>query len=137
MNDLLLGVKNGNVFGMKYSTVVSVVVEIRKKMNKTGLVWFRNDLRIHDQKSIARACETNDSVLGLYCFDPRHYTKDRFGFKKTEKFRAQFLLETVTALKANLDTLHIPLITMFEKPENTLPDIIKKYGNYIPVYTDT
>ncbi|MFV8370158.1 DASH family cryptochrome [Flavobacterium sp. LB2R40] len=89
-----------------------------------GLVWFRNDLRVHDNASLANAVFENDSVIAVYCFDPRHFEQTNFGFKKTEKFRAKFLIESVTALKENLEKLNIPFFVYYGKPEDCIPEII-------------
>jgi deoxyribodipyrimidine photolyase len=35
-----------------------------------GLIWFRNDLRVHDNESLFNAVENNESVIAVYCFDP-------------------------------------------------------------------
>ncbi|MGO4905892.1 DASH family cryptochrome [Flavobacterium sp. W20_MBD1_R3] len=89
-----------------------------------GLVWFRNDLRIHDNESLSTAMKENDSVIAIYCFDPRHFEDTEYGFKKTEKFRAKFLLESVAALKQNLKSLNISLLVYNQKPEDCIPAII-------------
>ncbi|SDG79538.1 deoxyribodipyrimidine photo-lyase [Flavobacterium omnivorum] len=91
-----------------------------------GLVWFRNDLRVTDNESLTNAIDENETVIAVYCFDPRHYEETRFGFKKTEKFRAKFLIESVTALKQNLEKLNIPLLVYHQKPEDLVPDICSK-----------
>jgi deoxyribodipyrimidine photo-lyase len=90
------------------------------------LVWFRNDLRIADNASLSKACEGN-KVIAVYCFDPNHFKTDVFGFKKTEKYRAKFLLEAVSNLKENLKTLNIPLLVYQNDPKNTIPKIISEY----------
>ncbi|TRX39262.1 DASH family cryptochrome [Flavobacterium restrictum] len=92
-----------------------------------GLVWFRNDLRVHDNAILAQAVKENSFVLAVYCFDPRHFEYDTFGFKKTEKFRAQFLIETIKELKTNLEKIHIALVVTMEKPENCIPDLVNQY----------
>ena len=89
-----------------------------------GLVWFRNDLRVHDNESLTNAILENDTVLAVYCFDPRHFEQSRFGFKKTAKFRAKFLIESVTALKENLEQFNISLLVYHQKPEGCIPEII-------------
>ncbi|MFA9190224.1 DASH family cryptochrome [Flavobacterium sp. FZUC8N2.13] len=89
-----------------------------------GLVWFRNDLRVNDNESLNNAMQENDAIVAVYCFDPRHFEKTRFGFKKTEKFRAKFLIESVTELKQNLDKLNISLLVYYQKPEDCIPEII-------------
>ncbi len=69
----------------------------------TALVWFRNNLRTQDNSSLTHAIASGKRVIGLYCFDPRQFQIGDFGFKKTEKYRAQFLIETVQNLKKNLN----------------------------------
>jgi deoxyribodipyrimidine photo-lyase len=91
-----------------------------------GLVWFRNDLRVHDNESLANAIDENETVIAVYFFDPRHFENTNFGFKKTEKFRAKFLIESVTALKQNLEKLNIPLLVYHQTPEDSIPEIIIK-----------
>lgn len=46
---------------------------------KPALVWFRNDLRLHDHEPLAAACQGATSVLPVYVFDPREYGKVRVG----------------------------------------------------------
>ena len=89
-----------------------------------GLVWFRNDLRVHDNESLTNAIQENDTVIAVYCFDPRHLEQTRFGFKKTEKFRAKFLIESVTVLRQNLEKLNITLLVYHQKPEDSIPEIV-------------
>ena len=93
-----------------------------------NLVWFRNDLRIADNPSLSQACNTKDNVIAVYCFDPRHYEKDIFGFQKTSNYRAQFLIESVYELERNLSELNISLIIVYDKPEHTIPHLIEKYS---------
>ncbi len=101
---------------------------MQKTQNNIGLVWFRNDLRVHDNTSISNALQNHDIVLACYCFDPRYYETSQFGFKKTEKFRAKFLLETVADLKQNLKTLNIELFVYHEYPENVLKAMVDTYS---------
>ncbi|MBQ0734981.1 DASH family cryptochrome [Aquimarina celericrescens] len=103
-------------------------------MSNTGLVWFRNNLRCQDNISLHKAIAENEKVLAIYFFDPRHYDNDRFGFKKTEKYRAKFLLETVTALKLNLEKLNIPLFVYQQYPEDVMPQFFEG-RNISNVYT--
>ena len=91
-----------------------------------GLVWFRNDLRVNDNESLTKAMAENENVIGIYCFDPRHFETTKFGFKKTEKYRAQFLIETVTELKQNLGKLNIPLLVYHQKPEDCIAEMVSK-----------
>ncbi|WP_452220908.1 DASH family cryptochrome [Lacinutrix salivirga] len=101
---------------------------MQKKQNKYSLVWFRNDLRIHDNNSLVKAIETSEQVIAIYCFDPRQFENSEFGFKKTERFRAQFLIETIENLKQQLKTLNIPLFVYTDTPENSIPLLTEKFN---------
>ncbi|MEM9077926.1 MAG: DASH family cryptochrome [Bacteroidota bacterium] len=92
-----------------------------------NLVWFGNDLRVADNTSLLHASK-GEKVLGVYFFDPRCFDIVDFGFKKTEKFRAQFLIETVRELKQNLEEINISLLVFHAKPEEVLPDLVKNHG---------
>ena len=92
-----------------------------------NLVWFRNDLRVTDNSSVSLAC-SGDKVIGVYFFDPRHYEIGDFGFKKTEKYRANFLRETVLELKQSLEQLNITLLVFQDKPEDIIPRLVTEYG---------
>ncbi|MCP9201422.1 DASH family cryptochrome [Gramella sp. GC03-9] len=92
-----------------------------------ALVWFRNDLRIHDQEALASACNQNERVLAAYFFDPRHYQVTEYGFKKTGKFRARFLIESIHELKKNLEKLNINLMIFEAEPEEKIPELVSKF----------
>ena len=67
--------------------------------NTTGLVWFGNDLRIHDNDVLSLAVKNHTKVIGVYIIDPFLFEENKFGFKKMDVFRAQFLLESLHNLK--------------------------------------
>jgi deoxyribodipyrimidine photo-lyase len=95
---------------------------------KNSLVWFRNDLRITDNSVLFDACADSDKVFAAYCFDPRQYTTGDFGFVKTGKFRAKFLIQTVTDLRYQLSRLNIPLFISLKRPEDYIPGLIEKHN---------
>ena len=93
-----------------------------------NLVWFRNDLRTQDNHSLAEACKSGERVLALYCFDPRHFEQDEYGFRRTEKFRARFLIESVACLRDSLNQLNISLIVAHAQPETVIPPLVREHG---------
>ena len=93
-----------------------------------NLVWFRNDLRVNDNNSLFQACKKSGKVLGVYFLDPRQFETNKYGFKKTEKYRAKFLLETLRNLKNNLAEKNISLLIYHDLPENILPKLIADYS---------
>lgn len=96
-------------------------------MSRTGLVWFTNNLRVEDNNALISAQKNNERVIGVFYFDPKLFEKDRFGFRKTEKFRAQFLLQTVIELQQQLHKINITLLVVHSCPEEALPVLVKKY----------
>jgi len=77
---------------------------------RTAIVWFRNDLRIHDHEALCKALEENERVIPFYCFEEKQFGKTAFGSEKTGSFRAQFLIESVSELQNNLKALGSDLI---------------------------
>ncbi len=96
-------------------------------MNRTILVWFRNDLRIHDNEILLRAVERSQSIVPVYCFDPRQFVETPYGTRKTGVLRAAFLRENVMALQQALRQLGGELMVEYGQPEAVLPQIAEKY----------
>ncbi|MFD1316555.1 DASH family cryptochrome [Namhaeicola litoreus] len=101
---------------------------MQKEQNKVALVWFRNDLRVKDQSSLAKAMEKANKVIAVYCLDPRHFKVSSYGFIKTNVFRTKFLLETLHQLKSNLNKINVSLLVFREKPEKIIPKLHGIYG---------
>lgn len=91
------------------------------------IVWFTKNLRVYDNTVLYEALRLNKPVIGVYCFDPRQFIITKYGFKKTEKYRVKFLIESVKNLKENLEQLNIPLFVYHNKPEHILPKLVEKY----------
>ena len=93
-----------------------------------NLVWFRNDLRVQDNNSLFQACKSIGKTIGVYFLDPRNFETNKYGFKKTEKYRAKFLLETLRDLKNNLAEKNISLLIIHDLPENGFPKLVSDYS---------
>ena len=89
-----------------------------------GIVWFKNDLRVADNPALQKAITENESVVGMYCFNPKQYATTVYGFKKTAHFRAQFTIESVKELRANLATLGITLLVYHDSASQVIPTLI-------------
>lgn len=101
---------------------------MQKKQNNTGLIWFRNNLRTKDNALLKKAVDNCDQVIAVYFFDPKCFKTDTFGFQKTAKFRAKFLIDTIADLKKNLSDLNITLLTYCESPENKISFLCDKFS---------
>jgi len=94
---------------------------------KTILVWFRKDLRIHDNEILAEAVRKGKNIVPVYCFDIRQFQHTPFKTKKTGLIRAQFLLESVADLQNSFRKAGGELIIKIGKPEVILPELVSKY----------
>jgi deoxyribodipyrimidine photo-lyase len=94
---------------------------------KTILVWFRNDLRIHDNEILLEAIRKSDKVLPVYCFDPYYFRKNPSENSKTGNLRARFLLESVADLRKNLRHIGGELIIRIGSPVGILPQLAEQY----------
>ncbi len=94
---------------------------------KTTIVWFKTDLRLHDNETLIKAIAQSDTIIPVYCLDDSQFTTTEFGFKKTGSFRFQFLLESLLDLDNNLRKLGSGLLIVKGKPEIEIPKIVKQY----------
>lgn len=92
------------------------------------LVWFRNDLRIHDHAPLRQAVMRGGSVLPVYCFDPRQFEEiPRLKLPKTGPYRANFLLESLSDLRQTLREHGSDLILLRGKPEEVIPKFCARH----------
>lgn len=86
-----------------------------------AIVWFRADLRLHDNEAIWEACHAADRVVPVYIFDERVFGgKTKFGFEKTGVHRAQFIIESVENLRKSFRKKGTDLLVRVGKPEQIL-----------------
>lgn len=97
-------------------------------IRRASIVWFRNDLRLHDNECVNSANNESMSVLPVYCFDPRDYGKSSSGFDKTGPSRAAFVIESVADLRKNLQARGSNLVVRVGKPETVLVELAKEIG---------
>ena len=94
---------------------------------RTIVVWFKTDLRLHDNETLFKAIAQGDSIVPVYCFDESHFTNSEFGFQKTGSYRAQFLLESLVDLDNNLRKLGSGLLILNGAPEVEIPKIVSRF----------
>ncbi|MBC5840796.1 DASH family cryptochrome [Flavobacterium sp. F-380] len=94
---------------------------------KTAIVWFKTDLRLEDNEALLKAIAHGDNVLPVYCFDDSEFEITTYGYPKTGSFRAQFLLESLTDLDANLRKIGSGLLILKGRPEEEIPKIAAQY----------
>lgn len=91
-------------------------------------MWFRNDLRIHDNEALFESLQDHDRVIAVYIFDPRVFLgTTSFGFSKTGHHRAKFLIESVDNLRTNFRKKGGNLYVYQGKVEEVLPQLAEKH----------
>ena len=107
-----------------------------QKQKINSLVWFRNNMRVEDNSSLTKAINNSENVIGFINIDPKNFLSTKYGFKKTEKFRVKFLLETISDLKSQLDKLNISLIITHKDFGQSINEIINQF-EVTSIYTQT
>lgn len=100
------------------------------------IIWFRNDLRLHDNPCVNEAVKNakqGHEVVPLYCFDDRNMRianvidqrpQSRMtGEPKMGKHRAKFVLQSVNALKETLQSIGSDLYIYYARPEKVIPGV--------------
>ena len=95
-------------------------------MNR-ALVWFKTDLRLHDNETLIKAINQYDEIIPVFCFDDNHFNITNFGFKKTGPYRAHFLIESLKDLDFNLRKIGSGLIIVKGLPEIKILELVKRY----------
>lgn len=95
---------------------------------KIGIVWFRQDLRLHDNEALTEALQHCERIIPVYVFDERVFLGQtrQFGLAKTGKFRAKFILESVEDLRQSLRKLGSDLVVRIGKPEEEIFKIARQ-----------
>ena len=95
-------------------------------MTQRILIWYRNDLRVHDLLALDEAVQQQAEIIPVYCFDDRLFGETSFGFVKTGNYRAQFLIESVADLRNTLQQLGSNLVVRRGLPEEVIPAIAEQ-----------
>ncbi len=94
---------------------------------KRIVVWFRQDLRIHDNEALDYALERGDEIIPIYVFDPRLFSgTSSYGFSKTGKYRAKFILESIQDLRQSFQKLGGDLVVRIGNPEEEVFKLANK-----------
>lgn len=100
------------------------------------VLFSANDLRVHDNYSLALAAARAQAagglpVVAICVLDYRTFAQPSVvgGFYRQSPQRARFLLDTVQALRRKLETtLHVPLLIRCGRPEEHVPRLAVELG---------
>ncbi|NJK60643.1 MAG: DASH family cryptochrome [Oscillatoriales cyanobacterium SM2_1_8] len=91
------------------------------------LVWFRNDLRVHDHGPLTAAVGQGIAIP-VYCLDPRQWGTTAFGWPRLGPYRAVFWQESLADLRSRLQGLGADLVLRVGTPETVLPALVQELG---------
>lgn len=94
---------------------------------KKGLVWFKNDLRLHDNEALNKAIEQCDELICCFCIEKTIFENIDLGFRKADINRFVFLEHSVNNLQKNLEKIGGHLVIGLESALKTLPELVEKY----------
>ncbi|XP_042429505.1 blue-light photoreceptor PHR2-like [Zingiber officinale] len=92
------------------------------------IVWFRADLRLHDNEPLSAANADSLSILPVFLFDPRDFGRSPSGFDRTGPYRARFLIDSVAELRQGLRRRGSDLVVRIGRPEVVLPELARAAG---------
>lgn len=96
-------------------------------MKQTAIVWFRNDLRLHDHEPLVRAIADGYQILPVFIWEDRWQHQSPNGFLRMGFHRRRFLSESVHDLKRGLTKLNSNLMYVSGSPVRVLTDLISQY----------
>lgn len=101
---------------------------------KTGLYWFRHDLRIDDQPALTRLTKSVDKALLVYCIDPDWFRQGRYGTTHIGTHRQQFLYDSLVDLNRQLERFNQHLIVLVGDSVTQLSQLIVDYNIDVLAY---
>lgn len=94
---------------------------------RRAILWFRNDLRLHDNEALVDALQLNSEVIPVYVIDPRLFEGETpLGFPKLGKFRRKFLLESLHNLREQFRRKGAELYIREGLPEEIIPQMAQE-----------
>lgn len=99
--------------------------------SKYSLYWFRRDLRIEDNRGLAEALCSNDTIIPIFIFDQMILER----LKNPQDARVQFLHQVLTEMKLNLQEQGQDLLVFHGKPLNILKNLHQEYA-FKAIYTN-
>lgn len=96
-------------------------------MYKTGLIWFNNDLRVHDNPALLEASQNCERLICVFCFDEAWDRPTGLNARPMGDSRHQFLIQSLQDLSLQLAARGQALIILSGNPVALLSDVISRY----------
>ena len=93
-----------------------------------SILWFRQDLRLHDNEALVEAIRNSDELIPVFIFDPDQFAANTaYGTPKTGYARTRFIIESIINLRKQLQLLGSDLIVRTGKTASLLFDLASAY----------
>ena len=118
----------------KPQTSDKIVFSEKEPKNQRIIIWFRNNLRLHDNSILNWAVEkvaslSKDSVaeiVPVFCFDPRTFTEIAYkDIRKAGILKTKFMIESVVCLRKRLQEIGSNLYVSTAKPHEFIPNMMQ------------
>jgi len=91
---------------------------------KTSIIWLRRNLRLDDNKVIAKALEVSEQIFFTFVFDSNILSH----FPSKEDRRLSFIVAALELIDIELKKHGSGLIILYGDPENKIPELSAKLG---------
>lgn len=96
--------------------------------HKKILVWFRNDLRFHDNETLHAAIRNSDEIVPVFVIDERLIASKQFSSKRIGDRRLNFLLQALQDLRTHFHQLGADLLVIKGNPAVEIPRLALEHG---------
>lgn len=98
-----------------------------------NIVWFQNDLRLHDHRALQEATQAGLPIIGLYA---KKFSHPKAALSTHSTLKESYRDQTLMALKKALKAYHIPLLVFASSAAEALMSLAQSvkiqtvYGHY-------
>lgn len=90
---------------------------------KTGVHWFRHDLRLHDNQALSFCQDDVERFIPIFIFDGETAGTDICGYN-----RFRFLLQSLADLERQFNEFNINFMCFYGKPHEIIDTLIKDWN---------